>query len=86
MAANYCPDYDVLLAERAAVIAEYYAENKITLGNEGLLAHYNAVAQLAIKSFDKFPVLFDWDKHIAQGGDCWDIEIAKLADEAAIDQ
>ena len=79
------PDYNVQLAERAAAIADYLANGDMKLGNEGWCLHYNMVAQLAIDSFKRFPVDFDWGKHMDDGGDCWDIEMQDLA-QTAIEQ
>jgi hypothetical protein len=76
---SYKPEYNVLLAERAAAMSYFCESNDIKLGNEGMCAHFNEIAQLAIASFEKFPVLFDWD--ISDGRACWDMEMYKLVED-----
>jgi hypothetical protein len=81
----FLPDREVLLAERAAAMASCftpYGQLRGHLGGEGLCKHYNEIARLAIRSFDRFPVSFDWDTHVSSGGDCWDVEMYAIARNA----
>lgn len=77
----FLPDREVLLAERAAAIASCFTDG-LLLGGEGWCTHHNEVAKLAIHSFDRFPVDFDWDTHVSSGGDCWDVEMYAIARKA----
>ena len=63
------------IADYTAVIADSLARMDCKLGDEGYIAHYDAVVQLAQEFAERHPPDFDWDTHIANGGDCWDIEV-----------
>ena len=63
------------MAEIAAVVAEFITEYKIKLGNEGMITHYATIAEIALEFDELFPSDFDWEKHMDNGGDCWDMEV-----------
>jgi len=69
------------LAETAAVIAEYIADNNIQLGNEGRIMHYHLLTNLIEDANKQYPHTFDWETHALHGGHCWDITLQEYADE-----
>ena len=62
------------MAEIAAVVADFICENKLKLGNEGMIAHFSTIADIALEFDDFFPADFDWEDYMDSGGDCWEME------------
>ena len=58
-------------------------QKKIKIGNEGLMLHYDICVDIAEKTFEPFPMDFNWEKHYENNGDAFDIEIEKFAEKEA---
>ena len=67
------------LALRVAIIATYFGFERIKLGNEGIMMHYDICVQIAEKSLKFFPMDFDWEAHYEKNGDDFDVEIENFA-------
>ena len=66
-------------ALRAAIIATHFGAERIKLGNEGIMMHYDIITQLTEKSFNRFPMDFNWEEHYEKGGNDFDVEIEQFA-------
>ncbi len=75
------------IALRTAIIATHFMYKKIKVGSEGLMLHYDICVDIAIKSLEKFPMDFDWEKfRDEKNGDDFDTEIEKFAEKEAYDK
>ncbi len=67
-------------ALRVAIVATYFMEKRVKLGNEGIMLHYDLCTQIAEKSFKTYPMTFDWETYYENNGDDFDVEIEKFAE------
>ncbi len=68
------------LADTINVISYFLGFNKIKLGNEGIMLHYELTRQIAEEFCKTYDENYDWETHRDNGGHDWDVEAEEFAD------